>query len=149
MLDETGHDLHLVFGTSHPRGLEKMKDAMWKVDPVQGMRYRDPRDPDQIALDLAVQPNTAPLRRAILAELEHGERTVVQLKEHALLETVYRWPHVTQCYASSSLNRSSSANPGGGSSQPRRRFALCRTPGCSEVQVSRVTPVAGGLTDPK
>jgi WD40 repeat protein len=28
MLDEQGHDLHLVFGTRHRAGLEKMKTAM-------------------------------------------------------------------------------------------------------------------------
>jgi len=29
MIDDTGSDLHLVFGTSNLKGLEKMKDAMW------------------------------------------------------------------------------------------------------------------------
>jgi three-Cys-motif partner protein len=43
MVDEGGRMLYLIFGTQHERGLEKMKDAMWKVDPSYGVRYRDPR----------------------------------------------------------------------------------------------------------
>ncbi|XVQ85346.1 three-Cys-motif partner protein TcmP [Microbispora siamensis] len=95
MLDEGGHDLHLVYGTSSHKGLEKMKEAMWKVDPIRGVSYRDPRDPDQLQFELKFDPDTRPLRRAILEELSRGERTLAQLREFALLETVYRPPHVT------------------------------------------------------
>jgi three-Cys-motif partner protein len=94
MVDDTGHDLHLVFGTSNPRGLEKMKDAMWKADPVQGVHFRDPRDPEQMTLDFDLHPNLAPLRRSLLAQLAGGDQTVAQMQEHALMETVYRGPHV-------------------------------------------------------
>ncbi|MFI6705403.1 three-Cys-motif partner protein TcmP [Nonomuraea sp. NPDC050478] len=95
MLDEGGRDLHLVYGTTSHKGLEKMKEAVWKVDPVKGVRYRDPRDPNQTTLDFTPTADTRPLRQAILAELGQGERTLEQLKELALLETVYRPPHVT------------------------------------------------------
>lgn len=95
MLDEGGHDLHLVYGTTSHKGLEKMKDAIWKVDPIRGVNYRDPRDPDQLLLEFSLDPDTRPLRRALLEELAKGERTLEQLKEFALLETVYRPPHVT------------------------------------------------------
>ncbi|WP_260326384.1 hypothetical protein [Streptomyces sp. TLI_185] len=44
MNDEGNRKLYLIFGTQHELGLEKMKDAMWKVDPSYGVRYRDPRD---------------------------------------------------------------------------------------------------------
>ncbi|WP_406124726.1 hypothetical protein OHQ89_22405 [Streptomyces canus] len=47
MVDEVGRKLYLIFDTQHERGLEKMKDAMWKVDPSYGVRYRDPRDAQQ------------------------------------------------------------------------------------------------------
>jgi three-Cys-motif partner protein len=94
MVDDSGHDLHLVFGTSDRSGLEKMKEAMWKADPVRGVRYRDPRDPDQMTLDFDLHPNLEPLRRALLAELAQGDRSVAQLQDHALLETIYRGTHV-------------------------------------------------------
>ncbi len=93
MLDEQGHDLHLVFGTAHRAGLEKMKNAMWTVDPVGGVRFRDPRDPDQGVLGFTIDPDLGPLRRSLLAELRSGPRTLAQLKDHALVETVYRPPH--------------------------------------------------------
>ncbi|GAA2407547.1 three-Cys-motif partner protein TcmP [Streptomyces coeruleofuscus] len=65
MVDEGGRKLYLIFGTQHERGLEKMKDAMWKVDPSYGVRYRDPRDTQQQMLDLELEPDTAPLRRIL------------------------------------------------------------------------------------
>jgi hypothetical protein len=54
MIDDTGSDLYLIDGTRNRRGLEKMKEAMWKVDPVQGVHYRDPRNPNQGTLDFNV-----------------------------------------------------------------------------------------------
>jgi three-Cys-motif partner protein len=95
MIDDTGSDLHLVFGTRNRKGLEKMKDAMWQVDPVNGVHYRDPRDPDQIMLDFDLSPHLEPLSRALLNMLASGERTLADLQEHAVLETVYRGPHAT------------------------------------------------------
>ncbi|MGK5554684.1 three-Cys-motif partner protein TcmP [Actinomadura kijaniata] len=96
MFDETGADLHLVFGTSSRTGLEKMKDAMWKIDPVRGVHFRDPRDPGQMTLDFVPDPELGPLRHFLHTALGRGSRTVSQLKELALLETVYRPPHVTK-----------------------------------------------------
>jgi len=93
MLDEQGHDLHLVFGTSHPAGLRKMKEAMWTVDPLGGLRFRDPSDPEQGLLDFTIDPDLGPLTRSLLAVLGRGPRTLAQLKDHALVETVYRPPH--------------------------------------------------------
>jgi hypothetical protein len=95
MIDDTGHDLHLVFGTKDPLGLERMKDAMWRVDPVRGVHYRDPRVPDQAAFELDLNPHLEPLILETLRLLGDGEYTVAQLREHALLETVYRPPHAT------------------------------------------------------
>lgn len=44
---EEGHELILQVNC-----VEKMKDAMWAVDPAYRVRYRDPRDPDQMTLDI-------------------------------------------------------------------------------------------------
>ena len=40
----------LFFGTRSLRGLEKMKDAMWSVDPAGGCLYSDTTDPNQEVL---------------------------------------------------------------------------------------------------
>ncbi|WP_306335723.1 three-Cys-motif partner protein TcmP [Streptomyces sp. KL118A] len=82
MIDEGNRKLYLIFGTRHELGLEKMKDAMWKVDPSYGVRYRDPRDTQQQMLELVFEPDTAPLRR-ILHEFISGSpdgRTIPELK---------------------------------------------------------------------
>lgn len=39
LTDEGGHSFYLVFGTSHRRGLERMKDSMWKTDPVGAFSF--------------------------------------------------------------------------------------------------------------
>ncbi|MFJ9131251.1 three-Cys-motif partner protein TcmP [Streptomyces sp. NPDC102340] len=92
MVDEGGRVLYLIFGTAHAKGLEKMKEAMWKVDPSYGVRYRDPKDVQQEALALEFEPNTAPLQRILrtFVAASPGGRTVEELQKYTLLETVYR-----------------------------------------------------------
>lgn len=88
-----GPSLHLVFGTTHVRGLQKMKEAMWEVDPVQGMRYRDPADPDQQLLSIELEPQTQPLRRELLQRLIRAPghvASVSELRRYALYRTVYK-----------------------------------------------------------
>jgi three-Cys-motif partner protein len=94
MRDEGNHDLHLVHGTSHPRGLEKMKNAMWEVDTVRGVQFRDPRDPDQGLLEFSIEPDLGPLRRTIIALLTERPHTIEEIKRYAQHETVYRAQHV-------------------------------------------------------
>lgn len=90
MRDEGGHELWLLFATSNTLGIEKMKEAMWRVDPVYGVRYRDPSDPDQMLLEIEVEPDTAPLGRALLQHLKEGSQSLEELKEWANLRTIYR-----------------------------------------------------------
>ena len=40
----------LFFATNHPRGHEKMKEAMWKVDGSGGFSFSDGLDPNQTVL---------------------------------------------------------------------------------------------------
>jgi hypothetical protein len=90
MVDEHGAQLWLMFGTSSPKGVEKMKDAMWAVDPAYGVRYRDPRDPAQMMLDIEPVPDTAALERMLHETLSDRPRTLDNLRRYALLETMYR-----------------------------------------------------------
>ena len=95
LVDESGHPLFLVFGTGSPKGLKVMKDAMWKVDPIEGVRYRDPRDPSQELFDFEFEPTTGGLRRMIEEKLRtDGPASVEQLRAFALFETVHRPEHV-------------------------------------------------------
>lgn len=81
-----------IFGTKNDKGLEKMKDAMWNVDPNHGVRYRDPKDPDQQQLDLEWDPDTAALRRILRDHVVGSQKgvTIAELQRFTLLETVYR-----------------------------------------------------------
>lgn len=94
MIDDGGHPLFLIFGTNSTAGLAKMKDAMWHVDPHSGIRYRDPRDNNQTLLDLAIQPDKTLLARMLVDRVGAAEVTVQDLRDHTLLETVYRPEHV-------------------------------------------------------
>ncbi|MFD0362725.1 three-Cys-motif partner protein TcmP [Nocardia sp. GCM10030253] len=93
LIDNRGQALYLVFGTDHQRGLQKMKEAMWEVDDVAGIGYRDPRDPDQQTLEFVFEPNTEPLKRLLLDELrKKGAEgaSVMQLRRFALYRTVFK-----------------------------------------------------------
>lgn len=94
LLDEGGHPLFLVFGTTQEIGVEKMKDAMWRVDSVSGSKFRDPRDPNQLAFDLSDgDPNLTLLLQQIRELLDQGPKTLVELQQFALLETVFKKVH--------------------------------------------------------
>lgn len=93
LVDTRGQSLFLVFGTAHPKGLSKMKEAMWEVDSIAGIGYRDPRDPNQETLAIEVEPHTAPLKRLILDHLKKlpGNRSPIhELRKFALYNTVYK-----------------------------------------------------------
>jgi three-Cys-motif partner protein len=93
LADEKSNLLYLVYGTNSERGVEKMKDAIWTVDPYHGLGYRDPRDPAQETLAIEAVPQTAALRRLILDRmnaLPDGKASVDLLRQFVLLETIYR-----------------------------------------------------------
>lgn len=119
MVDEKGSRLWLLFGTNSKRGVEKMKDAMWSVDPAYGVRYRDPRDPNQMMLDIEDQPDTAPLSRILLEQLQSGALSVESLRDFTLLETVYRpqqlWTLVRSLIADGRISKTSSGALSGNS----------------------------------
>ena len=93
MIDEGGHSLHLFFGTTNKVAVRKFKDALWKVDGVSGQRFRDPRDPSQLSFDMQ-HPDFTPLESRILELLGEREHSMAELREHALLETIYLETHV-------------------------------------------------------
>lgn len=113
MVDERGSQLWLLFGTNSKKGVEKMKDAMWGVDPAYGVRYRDPRDPNQMELLIEQDPDTAPLSRILLEVLTSGPRTLDDLREFALVETVYR-PQQVRDVIQKLLSEQKITRPSGG-----------------------------------
>jgi hypothetical protein len=91
LVDAAGAARLVAFGTGHLKRLEAFKAELWAVDEYAGVRYRDPGDPDGHLLDISLRPHPGPLRRELLAHLRTVEwRTVAELKQFALTETVYR-----------------------------------------------------------
>ena len=93
MIDEGGHSLHLFFGTTNKVAVEKFKDGLWEVDGVSGQRFRDPRDPNQMSFDI-LHPDFTPLENRILRLLGERDHNLEELREDALLETIYKKTHV-------------------------------------------------------
>jgi three-Cys-motif partner protein len=60
----------LCFGTNHPLGFTKMKEAMWTVDPVNGSCFRERNHLNQGALRLKPSPNTRGLRDLLMQEFK-------------------------------------------------------------------------------
>lgn len=93
MIDEGGHSLHLFFGTTNKVAVEKFKDGLWEVDGVSGQRFRDPRDPNQMAFDI-LHPDFTPLEGRIMELLGGRDYSMAELREDILLETIYKQAHV-------------------------------------------------------
>lgn len=95
LIPRHGQPLYLVFGTSHPQGVKKMKDSLWEVDRSQGVGFRDPRDEQAETLFDLDQPLLGPLTRLLIQKLrDDGPASVEALREFTLFETVYRPQHV-------------------------------------------------------
>ncbi|MDG9678841.1 hypothetical protein [Micromonospora sp. DH14] len=81
----------LAFGSRSDRSLEAVRDALWTVGVNLGVRYRNPADPAGETVDVAGDPDLAPLAHELLAELRRGgPRSVTDLRRHTLTATVYR-----------------------------------------------------------
>ena len=89
-----GTELLLQFATNHPKGLARFKDSLWRADPIGGARFRDPRDPEQMLLDLVPErPSVAPLRRLLLDRLHAAPdrtATIEALRKFTAEHTLYR-----------------------------------------------------------
>jgi hypothetical protein len=84
-----GHQgYYLFFATGDDVGLLKMKEAMWKADPLFGEAYRDMTDPSQPVL-FEPRPDTGPL--ALHLKETFGERvfTIEDAEHTTLVDTAF------------------------------------------------------------
>jgi len=79
---------HLFFGTSHPLGLEKMKEAMWSLDPVAGQSFSDSTNSDQLVL-FQPEVDTGPLLQALRMRFGTAPFTIDDAAQFTLLDTPY------------------------------------------------------------
>jgi three-Cys-motif partner protein len=85
-------DYFLFFATNSRKGMEKMKEAMWKVDESGEFRFSDATVPEQTLL-FTPQPNFEALRRAIVTRFSGTEATIDQIEEFVLADTPFRETH--------------------------------------------------------
>jgi hypothetical protein len=87
----------LIFASGSAKNLETFKDELWALDEYAGIRYRDPADDQGSLLDITLEPNLGPLRRALLRGLDDGSsRTLADLRAFAVSETIYRSADATR-----------------------------------------------------
>lgn len=82
-------DYYLFFATKDRKGLEKMKEAMWRVDRSGGHRFRDPQYPDQPLL-IEVGPDFAVLRRAVTTQFGGRAVHIEEVEQFVLEDTAFR-----------------------------------------------------------
>ena len=79
----------LFFGTNHPKGLSKMKEAMWKVDSMSGDKFSDRTDPNQIIL-FELEPNLTRLEKLLQDKFRgKGWIPIKDISNFVLFETPY------------------------------------------------------------
>ncbi|QDH69643.1 three-Cys-motif partner protein TcmP [Marilutibacter alkalisoli] len=90
MLDESQRPIYdLVFATNHPQGIDKMKDALWKVDGSGGERFSDATDPGQATLlDDSVEHDQGLL--ALLRDAFAGQTVTWPQTEEFIRRSPYR-----------------------------------------------------------
>lgn len=81
-----GSGYRLYCTTGSEKGLEKMKEAMWRADPLAGERYTDTTD--ELVL-FEPEADTGPLLRALRAHLGTEAFTIEQAERFTLLHTPY------------------------------------------------------------
>lgn len=92
---QQGNGYHLFFGTSHPLGLRKMKEAMWSLDPASGEHFRDSTEGDQLVM-FEPDPNYTLLRQLIRATFGSATFTIEQAEDLVVLHTQFLPTHLRQ-----------------------------------------------------
>lgn len=81
-----GNGYRLYFTTGNETGLEKMKEAMWKADPLGGMRYVDTTD--ELVL-FEPEPDTSSLLRALRLHFGSEPFSIRDAELYTLLNTPF------------------------------------------------------------
>jgi three-Cys-motif partner protein len=88
--EKGGNTYYLVFGTANAdQGLRKMKDAMWSVDPIGGVSFRDSTLADHPVL-FEETPDFAELERLLREHFGDTWFAIEQAEQFTLLETAFR-----------------------------------------------------------
>ncbi|AMB60562.1 hypothetical protein AWU67_14015 [Microterricola viridarii] len=83
---------YLFFCTRHKLGLEKMKDAMWRVDPQAGNRFSDILAGQQVLFDDVV--DTGPLRAELKRVFSGRTVSIEMIEDYVLVNTPFAKTHI-------------------------------------------------------
>lgn len=120
LADDDEHAQLLVFATADSKHLATFKNELWAADEFAGIRYRDPRDAEHTMVDISLNPQLLPLRRALLDELaRRGHCTVADLQQHTLRETMYRPADTVRVLTSAASAGTITREPAKGRMSPR------------------------------
>jgi three-Cys-motif partner protein len=90
-------DYYLFYATKSIRGLQKMKEAMWKVDSTGEFKFSDATDPSQLVM--FSEPSFEILARQIRSRFVGTEVTVKEVEDFVLTETAFRETHYKKLLA--------------------------------------------------
>jgi three-Cys-motif partner protein len=84
----SGRTHHLFFGTNNRTGLARMKSAMWKLDPIGGVKFIDSTEPGQGIL-FERRPDLAPLLRSLKDHFGGRDFTIEEAEDFTLFDTPF------------------------------------------------------------
>ncbi len=94
MINKNGHtEYFLIFGTNHVKGLEQMKNVMWRVDPTGEYRFSDRTDPNQPVL-FEIEPNYHQLKRLVVQKFNNSEVRIEDIENFVVEETAFIVKHL-------------------------------------------------------
>jgi three-Cys-motif partner protein len=82
-------DYFLFFATTSLQGMEKMKDAMWKVDPSGAYDFSDFTNPDQLLL-FTPEPDFTLLKKMLQTQFQGKTVSLQEIEAFVIGETPYR-----------------------------------------------------------
>jgi len=134
LVDRAGEAELLMFATASEKSLERFKDELWALDEYAGIRLRDPRDESGTLLDISVQPQLGPLRRALAAHVtETGGTTLADLRRWAVHETIYRAGDATRAVQALVAAGTLAREPAGGRLSPDTTIKPLASPAPSHL----------------
>ncbi len=90
--DNNAVDYYLFYGTGHLLGLDKMKEAMWKVDPSGRFQFSDATNPAQMTL-FGREPDLPSLKRLLADRFRASRPRYSAVSEFVVAETPFIESH--------------------------------------------------------
>jgi three-Cys-motif partner protein len=103
-------DYFLFYATSHPLGLAKMKEAMWRVDPGGEFTFSDASDPNQAVL-FSGEPDYEMLGNVIHVSFRGQVATVKDVESFVVEQTAFTTSHYKKALKSLESSTPSRVQP--------------------------------------